>query len=86
MLVEDVASSTGTVLDEKRVKSLTKFAVGSTLRLGKAEIQVLLRGAPLERYKRPAENAPGSSMTKWMVVGAISLIVLLLLSRWFGWW
>ncbi|MDX9981788.1 MAG: FHA domain-containing protein [Lentisphaeria bacterium] len=85
MLVEDVASSSGTFLDEQRVKSLTKFAVGATLRLGKADIQVLLRGTPLDRFKRPAESSPGSPMTKW-VVGAISLILFLLLSRWLGWW
>ncbi len=85
MLVEDVASTSGTVLDERRVKSLTKFTTGAKLRLGKADIQVLLRGAALDRSKRSAESGQGSPMTKW-VVGAITFILALLMSRWLGWW
>lgn len=85
MLVEDVASSNGTFLDEKRVKALTKFTVGSVVRMGKANCQVLLRGTPLDRKKCQAEVVPGgASLTKWFV--AVGLILgAMLLARWLRW-
>lgn len=86
MLVEDVASTHGTVLDDRRVKSLTAFSTGAVLRLGKAELHVLPRGKPLERRRRPASSRQEAKLTQWLVVGAVSLILALLLSRWLGWW
>jgi len=85
MLVEDVASTNGTLLDDKRVKSLTKFSQGATIRMGKADCQVLLRGTPLERKKRPTEAAgEGSSTTKW-VIGVVLVILGMLVARWLHW-
>ena len=85
MLVEDVASTTGTLLDEKRVKSLTSFSCGSVLRLGKANCQVLQRGAALDRKKCQVEVTPqGPSLAKWFV-GVGLILGAMLLARWLRW-
>jgi pSer/pThr/pTyr-binding forkhead associated (FHA) protein len=83
MYVEDAGSSNGTVLDEKRVKSLTKFEVGSMIRLGKAECHILLKGTPIERGKRKAE-VPTTGFGKW-IAAAIAVILAVLLAKLFGW-
>jgi pSer/pThr/pTyr-binding forkhead associated (FHA) protein len=83
MYVEDVASTNGTILNDKRVRSLTKFTPVAVLRLGKAECHILPKGAPMERRQRKAQGE-SSGLGKW-VGAALLLILVVLFAKWRGW-